>query len=864
MYMDKKRIKTGRNLIGAAAMMFLLWGGQPAYAADDVHLDLSKGDIEISSDGYRQNGGEEKDGPEDGSYVITSDGRETGNVVTVASGKRHSIIFDEVRITTSPDKGNPLYIAPKSKVSLTLKGTNILRSEGYAGIAVPKEATLMIGAQKGGSLDAWTGQASASAGIGGTLRDNQGNDTANADCGTIEINSGVIHASSIGKGSTGTAAGSGTLSSGDDGTAWIDTGSVSAGKSEFVSGVLFDGAEGKVYGSYALNKVGTLVPYGKTLTISTRGTLTVPGNYPLTLEGSLVNNGILKIGSENSLPGNGWLGGAGEFYILSGITTDMFSVPDGLLYGTGEDHTEYVKKYVQDSIQKSGAQAVVHGQVFTRAEGSDWKMEIKPSEVIEKGTYTVTFTDPEDSSNQAAKSFEVLDAGELTGLVLNTPPEKTQYTYGDRFSKKGMEASVTYSSGASKALTNDQVKVKDGKLKVGQESVTLYYKENGKEATCIVGIQVSPKEINLSQINWEERSKTSFVYDGTVQSFTFRADMPEGLKVSVGGVNSATNAGTYTAMVDFFLDESYTGNYVLAGNTSVAKEWTITPIQLEWNTGDLEIAGNTRDGNVYVYGELNVEGLLPEDARNEKITTSFPADKITGTHNGLAGDEQEITLAWVDENDRYSLGTDEAAGNYSLPEELPVLPAVIHDVKIMVAPPELKFGGGLAYRLDIESGISYVPDGLRTEPDYDFPSEIEKGLIEAVMKKGIRQTYVNAYDVSLMKKDKGESEWKRTKADIDPSEGMTVTIPYPKGITQNAYDAVVAYIYPGKIGDEKAGTIIYPEVTNTDKGIQFVVPEAAPVAVGFKEAEGPAGFNFWRDILGIGSDQDDKKDSKRK
>ena len=64
-------------------------------------------------------------------------------------------------------------------------------------------------------------------------------------------------------------------------------------------------------------------------------------------------------------------------------------------------------------------------------------------------------------------------------------------------------------------------------------------------------------------------------------------------------------------MVDFFLDESYTGNYVLAGNTSVAKEWTITPIQLEWNTGDLEIAGNTRDGNVYVYGELNVEGLLP-------------------------------------------------------------------------------------------------------------------------------------------------------------------------------------------------------------------------------------------------------------
>lgn len=863
--MNKRQMQTGRNLIGAVAAAFFLWGGTTVYASDDVYLDLAKGSIEISADGYRQDGGEEKDGPEDGSYVITSDGRETGNVVTVVSGKRHTITFDEVRITAAADKGyNPLYIAPKAKVSLTLKGTNILRSEGYAGIAVPEEAALEIGAQKGGTLDAWIGAASSSAGIGGTFRDNQGNDTANANCGTIEINSGVVHASSIGKGNTGTAAQSGKLVSDEDGTAWIDAGSVSAGKREFLSGVLFDGADGQVYGSYTLNKEGMLVPYGKTLTIPARRTLTVPANYPLTLEGSLVNNGTLKIGSENSLTGNGWLGGEGEFYILAGITADMFSVPDGLLYGTGEDHTEYVKKYVQDSILQSSSQVVVHGQVFTRSEGGDWEMTIKPSEVIEKGTYTVTFTDPDDSSNQASKTFEVLDAGELTGLVLNTPPEKTQYTYGERFSKKGMEASVTYSSGAMKTLANEQVKVKDGKLAVGQETVTLYYKENGKEVACAVGIQVSPKEIDVSQINWEERSKTSFVYNGTVQSFDFRADMPEGLKVSIGGVNSATNAGAYTATVDFFLDESCGGNYVLAGNTSVAKEWTIAPIQLEWNTGDLEIAGNTRDKNVYVYGELGVEGLLPADAKSEKLTTSFPADKITGTHNGLAGDEQEITLAWADENDRYSLGTDELAGNYALPETLPVLPAVINDVKIMVAPPELKFGGGTAYRMDIESGVSYVPDGLKSEPDYDFPSEIQKGLIEAVMKKGISQTYVNVYDASVMCKENGGYEWKRVRADIDPSEGMTITIAYPRGISQNAYDAVVAYIYPRDIGEEKAGTIVYPEVTKTDKGIQFVVPEAAPVAVGFEKADASKGFSFWKDIFGMGSDDHKKENSKRK
>ncbi len=847
--MNKKQMYTKRNLLGIIAISFFLWGGTTAYASDNVNLDLTKGDIEISVDGYRQNGGELKDGPEDGSYVITSDGAETGNVITVVSGKRHEIILDNVRIHAAADRGyNPIYIAPKAKASLTLKGTNVVQSDGYAGIAVPEEASLTIEAKNGGTLDAWVGAASISAGIGGTFRDNEGNDTQNANCGTIEINSGVINTSSIGKGNTGTAAEGGTLVSDDDGTAWIDAGSVSAGQRGFVSGVIFDGADGQVYGSYTLNKEGLLVPFGKTLTISARRTLTVPRKYPLTLEGSLVNNGTLKIGDENSLLGNGGLaGGTGEFYILSGLTADMFSVPDGILYGTGEDHTEYVEKYVKDSIQAGSSTVWVRGQVFNRAQGGDWEMEIKPSEVIEKGTYTVTFTDPEDESNQVSKSFEVLDAGELTSMVITTPPEKTQYTYGERFSKKGMEASVTYSSGATKTLSNEKVKVKDGNLNVGQESVTLYYKENGKEVTCTVGIQVSPKEIDVSKINWEERSKAAFVYNGTVQSFDFRADMPDGLKVSVGGVNSATNAGVYTATVDFFLDESYAGNYVLAGSTSVTKEWTIAPIQLEWNTGDLEVAGNTRDDNVYVYGELGVEGILPADAKSEKLTTSFPADKITGTHNGLAGDEQEITLMWADENDRYSLGDDETAGNYALPDELPILPAVINDIKITVAPPELEFGGGLAYRLDIESGISFVPSGLKSEPDYDFPSEIQKGLIQAVMKKGISQTYVNTYDVTLMRKEKGESEWKRVRADLDPSEGMTVTIPYPKGITKDAYDAVVAYIYPKDIGDEKAGTIVYPEVTKADKGIQFVVPEAAPVAVGYKKAAASKGFSFWKD-----------------
>ena len=67
--MKKKRLQIRWKLAQITAAALLLWGGltATAHASGNVNLDLTKGDIEISVDGYRQNGGDLKDGPEDGS-----------------------------------------------------------------------------------------------------------------------------------------------------------------------------------------------------------------------------------------------------------------------------------------------------------------------------------------------------------------------------------------------------------------------------------------------------------------------------------------------------------------------------------------------------------------------------------------------------------------------------------------------------------------------------------------------------------------------------------------------------------------------------------------------------------------------------
>lgn len=819
-----------------AAVLFGLWGGRTVYAADDIELDLTKGDIVISTDGYTQDGGSEKEGPgSDGSYIITSGGKETDHVVTVVSGKRHSITFNKVRINTNTGSGyNPLYIASIAKVSLTLRGENILTSKEYAGIAVPEGASLQIQAQSGGTLEAWASVPSSGAGIGGTLKNNKGKDEKNGKCGTIEVKSGVITTTSIG-GVEGSAA-SGSLSSGDGGTAWIDTGSMNADMKEFTSGIVFSGNDGHVYGSYTLKREDMKVPSGKTLTIDSGKTLEIPKKYPLILEGNLMNSGTLRIGGEDSLKGDGWIGGDGEFYILCGVTEDMFEVPDKVLYGTGEDHTEYVKKFVKESVKAEGT-AAVKNRIFTRSGETDWGMEIEPSKVIEKGTYTVIFTDPEDESNQVKKSFEVLDAGEMTGIVLTTPPEKTQYIYEERFNKKGMVVKATYSSGAEKVLENSKIRIKDGRLSVGQTSVTLLYKEDGKEATCSVEITVSPKEIDASKINWGEKTATSFEYDGTEKTLNFRADLPDGVKVAIGGNSSATNAGDYAVTIDFFLEEDYAVNYVLVGNTTISTQWSILPQKLKWDTSGLEAYGNTRDDEAYIYGELGVEGILPADAGEGKLRTSFQADELTGSHENKEGDNEDIKIVWTDPYKIPDLGMSELSKNYSLPEELPTVSGIINDVKQISVGKEALAKEGVTYRMDMEKGISKVPESLENHPNLDMPSEIEKSLIKAVMKEGIRQTYIDVHDLTLLEKKTGDSKWEKVETESIPEEGITVTVPYPDGITRKTYDGVVAYIYPCDLEWEEAGKIIYPEVTETKKGIRFTIPVSGPVAIGWKEAK---------------------------
>lgn len=155
-------------------------------AGSSGYLNLKKGDLYISSTGYRWG----QDGEETaftGNYTLTGTSQE--NHVTVESG---SPAITLTGLNLNADDGQPAFaIAPGAAVEMTVKGKNQLISDHdeVAGLNVPEGAALHILQESSGSLYVYGGDDAA--GIGGSYDEN---------AGAITIDGGNIKAVSEGDG----------------------------------------------------------------------------------------------------------------------------------------------------------------------------------------------------------------------------------------------------------------------------------------------------------------------------------------------------------------------------------------------------------------------------------------------------------------------------------------------------------------------------------------------------------------------------------------------------------------------------------------------------------------------------------------
>lgn len=398
-----------------------------------------------------------------------------------------------------------------------------------------------------------------------------------------------------------------------------------------------------------------------------------------------------------------------------------------------------------------------------------------------------------------------------------------------------------------------QPSVKDNvlsyKLSAGRDQV-------GQTATITIPVtettNYNPFNITFTITVADKESQNDFKFDVTELKKTYgdgdfavvAANAAEGSTVtykssepSVATVDAASGnvhilrKGTTTITAT----ASETNDYL---SKSISYTLTVSPKALTWDVSGLQAVD--KQGTVdkdkkkaSLYGELRVSGIVPAD--NGKVSFSCPAGKdgkLIGTYADTKPGAQKVTLTWADEPVVLT-GTD--VDNYTLPAKLPEITGRINAVSEQTNVPEST--DTVKYKLEVEDGISQVPDTLVNNPELNTPAKIEekmKSEIRVSLKEESNQNSIEVYDVVLMVKD-GDGEWEVATEENFPKDGLTVTLPYPEGTGKDTHNFEIAHMFTHNWNGREAGQIEHPKASKINEGIQFKVTSLSPIVIGWKE-----------------------------
>ncbi|MDE6455794.1 MAG: S-layer homology domain-containing protein, partial [Dysosmobacter sp.] len=143
---------------------------------------------------------------------------------------------------------------------------------------------------------------------------------------------------------------------------------------------------------------------------------------------------------------------------------------------------------------------------------------------------------------------------------------------------------------------------------------------------------------------------------------------------------------------------------------------------------------------------------------------------------------------------------------------------------------------GHELRLEVETGLSTVPEALENDARYDTPKKIETALrmrVEQDMSNVGENIAV--FDVTLQYKD-ASGTWHNVDPDHFPAEGVTAILPYPAGTGATGYTFTVQHLISS---GAQAGTMETLSYTLTADGLQCKFSSLSPVAIGYQVAAKP-------------------------
>ena len=316
----------------------------------------------------------------------------------------------------------------------------------------------------------------------------------------------------------------------------------------------------------------------------------------------------------------------------------------------------------------------------------------------------------------------------------------------------------------------------------------------------------------------------------------YRAE--NGHKVGSALSGAPIDAGDYIVEITAS-DENY------VSQTPASVPFTVKRRQLNWSPNGNRSAHKEVDSTAEatVGGTLRVIGIVDRDVNT--VTFTQPQMRTSGFSAYTAEGRYDVSIV-PDSGDWKSCFSPSNPSNYFLPVGNPqaigyVGIAASNSTNFINLTETDRSGNPL--KIEYTPNNPEVPEALKDNNNYNTPSKISNAIKNAVMARNtsILSSNVMVYELKLLV-NKGNG-WEEATADNFPTNGITVTIPFPTEQSKNAEYFTVAHMFGANANGHKAGEIEFPtanKITQTNEegtgsGIRFTVTGFSPVAIGWSD-----------------------------
>ena len=309
------------------------------------------------------------------------------------------------------------------------------------------------------------------------------------------------------------------------------------------------------------------------------------------------------------------VGGGGGGIKLTGIT--ITTPPSKTTYTAGE--TFDPAGMVVQATYSNGATLQATGYAYS------------PSTALTDGTTKVTIVYTEGGVSASAEQA-ITVVHRLDSIAVTTQPSKTVYEYGDSFQSAGMVVRATYSDGATANVTGYTYSP-TALNTVGTQTITVSYTERGITKTTTLSVTVERKSIATVP-----SQSGTLTYTGSAQSPSW--SNYNSAQMTLGGVTSGTNAGSYNATF------TPTANYRWIDGSTEAKTvaWTIGKaagsLSISPTSMTLDATNKTKTITVTRAGD----GAITASSNNTAAATVSVSGNIV-TVTGKASGSATITVS---------------------------------------------------------------------------------------------------------------------------------------------------------------------------------------------------------------------------